>query len=85
MLNQIMAALGIPRVESASKGLGIKSAGNWQRTPELSARIAQALALADAARTRVRFLADSNRQQIDMLAVAAGRFDCTPVTYSRPL
>ena len=61
----------------------LKTSGDWQRSPELSARLARALALTDAARTRVRFLADSNRQRIDMLANAAGRFDCTPATYGR--
>jgi hypothetical protein len=80
----------IDAIESALLAFGesvghLKSSGNWQSSPELSARIRQALALADSARTRVRFLADSNRQRIDMLAVAAGRFDCTPVTYSRSL
>ena len=61
----------------------LKSFGDWQRSPELSARLAKALSLADAARTRVRYLADSNRQRIDLLAIAAGRFDCTPATYGR--
>jgi hypothetical protein len=62
----------------------LKSSGGWQRSPELSARLARALALADGARTRVRHLADRNRQQLDLLARAAGRFDCTPATYGRP-
>lgn len=61
----------------------LRSSGGWQRSPELSARLAKAMALADAARTRVRYLADNNRQKLDMLATAAGRFDCTPATYGR--
>ena len=62
----------------------VKSSGGWQRSPELSARVRDALKLADAARTRVRVLADRTQQRIDLLAAAAGRFDVTPVTYSRP-
>ncbi len=61
----------------------LRTSGGWQQSPELSARLTKALGLADAARTRVRFLADSNRQQIDLLATATGRFDCTPATYGR--
>ena len=78
----------IEAIESALPAFGdsirqLKSSGGWQRSPELSARLARALALADAARTRVRYLADGNRQKLDLLATAAGRFDCTPVTYGR--
>jgi len=62
----------------------LKSTGGWQRSPRLPARVAEALKLAEAARVRVRYLADRTRQRIDMLAVAAGRFDCTPATYDRP-
>ena len=79
----------IDAIEGALPAFGasieqLKSSGGWQRSPELSARLARALALADAARTRVRYLADRTTQQIDMLATAAGRFDCTPATYARP-
>ena len=78
----------IVAIETSLKAFGdsvatIRSVGNWERSPELSARLSEALRLADAARTRVRYLADSNRQQLDMLAMAAGRFDHTPVTYGR--
>ena len=78
----------IEAIESTLPAFGesvgqLKSSGDWQRSPELSASLARALALADAARTRVRYLADNNRQLLDMLATAAGRFDCTPVTYGR--
>nr|WP_047169465.1 hypothetical protein [Sphingomonas sp. Y57] len=53
-------------------------------SPQLRARLEEAMHLADGARARVRYLADRTRQQIDLLAVAAGRFDCTPATYGRP-
>jgi hypothetical protein len=75
-IENTLAAFG----ESAGQ---LRSFGDWQRSPELSAHLSRALSLADAARTRVRYLADGNRQQLDMLAAAAGRFDCTPVTYGR--
>lgn len=67
---------------AALKSSGKSSSGR-QRPPGLSARLEQALKLADAARIRVRYLADRTQQQIDMLATAAGRFDCTPATYAR--
>ena len=78
----------IEAIEGALPAFGasireLRSSGSWQQSPELSARLAKAIALADAARTRVRFMADSNRQRIDLLAIAAGRFDCTPATYGR--
>ena len=62
----------------------LRSSGGWQKSADLSARLSQAMALADAARTRIRYLADNNRRKLDMLATAAGRFDCTPATYGRP-
>ena len=61
-----------------------KPSGGRERSPGLSARLEQAFKLADVARIRVHYLADRTRQQIDMLATAAGRFDCTPATYARP-
>lgn len=61
----------------------MKSVGGWHVSPGLSERLAKAMSLADAARTRVRFLADTNRQRIDLLATVSGRFDCTPATYGR--
>jgi len=62
----------------------VKSSGGWERSPELSPRLDKALKLADSARARIRYLADRNQQRIEMLAAAAGRFDCTPATYARP-
>jgi len=59
----------------------LKSPGGWVQAPGLSARVARAIELADAARIRVCYLADRTQQQIDMLAAAAGRFDCMPATY----
>ena len=70
-------------LKSSGKSSG-KPSGGRERSPGLSASLEQALKLADVARIRVHYLADRTRQQIDMLATAAGRFDCTPATYARP-
>lgn len=61
----------------------LRSSGGWQQSPELFARLKRALALANAARVRVRYLADGNQRQAEMLAKATGRFDCTPIAYTR--
>ncbi|RYD95475.1 MAG: hypothetical protein EOP61_19695 [Sphingomonadales bacterium] len=66
-------AQDIDAIEGALPAFGasvqaLKSPGGWQRSPGFSARLEQALALADAARTRVRYLADRTQQHIDMLA-----------------
>lgn len=76
----------IDAIEAALPAFGesvaaLKSPGVLHRTPGLQARLAEAMSLADAARARVRYLADRTQQRIDMLANAAGRFDCTPATY----
>lgn len=62
----------------------LKAVGAWEGSPRLSARLVEAMKLADGARARVRYLADRTQQQIDMLATAAGRFDAVPATYARP-
>ena len=79
----------IEAIEAALPAFGqsvaaLKSPGVLNRTPGLSVRLAEAMKLADAARARVRYLADRTQQRIDMLATAAGRFDCTPAVYGRP-
>ncbi len=63
---------------------GLRSGGTWRQTPGVIERLVKAFELAEAARVRVRYLADRNQQRIDLLATAAGRFDCTPAVYSRP-
>lgn len=79
----------VAAIEAALPAFGqcvadLKTPGGGLPSPGLPARLKQALALADAARARVRYLADRTQQRIDMLAAAAGRFDCTPATYGRP-
>lgn len=78
-IDAIEAAL--PALGRSVEALDTLDRGNL--SPERRARLEEAMRLADGARTRVRYLADRARQQIDMLAVAAGRFDCTPATYDR--
>jgi hypothetical protein len=63
---------------------GLRTDGMWQKKPEILDRLRSAIALADAARVRIRYLSDRNQRRIDLLAAAAGRFDCAPATYSRP-
>lgn len=77
-INAIEAALPAFRQSIAA----LKSPGSFSKTPGLLARLAEAMKLADAARVRVHYLADRTQQRIDMLATAAGRFDCTPATYN---
>lgn len=78
----------IDAIEAALPAFGssvgaLKTPGAWQQAPGLFARLEKAMALADVARTRALCLADHNRQRIDLLAAAAGRFDATPATYGR--
>jgi hypothetical protein len=79
----------IDAIEAALPAFGrcveaLGAPGDWTSPPGVRARLEEAMRLADGARARVRYLTDRTQQQIDMLAVAAGRFDCTPATYARP-
>ncbi|KQX26121.1 MULTISPECIES: hypothetical protein [unclassified Sphingomonas] len=79
----------IDAIETALPAFGrsveaLGAPGDWTTSPGVRARLEEAMRLADGARARVRYLADRTQQRIDMLAVAAGRFDCTPATYGRP-
>jgi len=47
----------------------VRSIGGWRDTPDVAARLAHALQLADAARARVNYLADATRRRLDHLAV----------------
>ncbi|KKC25290.1 hypothetical protein [Sphingomonas sp. SRS2] len=86
----LIAALDAHDIEAIEAALplfgqsvaALKSPGVFNKTPGLSARLAEAMKLADSARARIRYLADRTQQRIDMLATAAGRFDCTPATYA---
>jgi len=49
---------------------GVRQAGSWRDTPDISIRLTRALQLADAARARIHYLADRTRRQLDHLAVS---------------
>lgn len=51
----------------------VAATGGWRESPELSARIVQALRLAEAAGGRINYLADDNRRRIERLTTLAGR------------
>jgi hypothetical protein len=53
----------------------LKNSRSWQQTPANVDRLRHALALADSARIRLQYLADSNHRRMDLLAVAAGHID----------
>lgn len=87
----LVAALDAQDVDAIEKALPdlsarvaqMKAQGVWAPSPRLKASLLEAMGSVDAARLRLRYLADRNQQHIDMLAEAAGRFDCTPATYGR--
>jgi hypothetical protein len=87
----LVAALDAQDVDAIEKTLPdltarvaeMKARGAWAPSPRLKQSLLAALQIVDGARFRLRYLADRNQQHIDMLAEAAGRFDCTPATYSR--
>ena len=51
---------------------GVKAVAGWRETPDLLRKLAEALALADAARVRVNFLTDRARRRLELLGVATG-------------
>jgi len=63
---------------------GLRTPGAWIQVPGVLDRLQKAYALSEEARVRARYLADRNQQRLDLLAAAAGRFDCAPATYGRP-
>jgi hypothetical protein len=46
---------------------GVRAEGAWHDRQEIVARITHALQLADAARTRIAYLSDRTRRQLDRL------------------
>lgn len=51
----------------------VKAAGGWRDLEPVRARAARVLALIEAARIRVNFLTDQNRQRIETLAALRGQ------------
>lgn len=58
----------------------VRAAGGWRDNPEIIDQVASIFALTDAARVRVNFLTDMNRQRLDALNAARG----LTATYARP-
>ena len=51
----------------------VKAAGGWRDIEAVKTRAARVLALIEAARIRVNFLTDQNRQRIEALAALRGQ------------
>ncbi len=56
----------------------VKATAAWSDQPDILERIRHALALTEAARTRVYYLADRNRRRLELLAGAVGAERGTP-------
>lgn len=77
----LVAALdgeGAPAIEASVARFraalaAVQQVGDWQPSPELKQRLADALVMADAARIRTNLLADRTRRQIDRLSRAGAR------------
>lgn len=77
----------VTAIEAASAAFrdavtAIQTAGGWRDTPELKARIADAMAQAEAARLRCAYYADANRRRLDGLA-ALGANIAPAIAYGR--
>lgn len=59
----------------------VRDEGAWRDTQEVTGRIREIMPLVEAARVRVNFLTDLNRQRVDTLAHHRGRL--TLSTYKR--
>lgn len=78
---RLISALDASDVEAIMESVGefreaveeIRSIGIWKETPKVAEVVGNIRRLSDAARIRVNFLTDLNRQRIDVLAAARGR------------
>ena|SRR3712207_3854485 len=51
----------------------VRAQGGWRADPSVRGKVAHVAALADAARRRVNFLTDRNRQRLERIASASDR------------
>lgn len=58
----------------------VRTTGGWRETPELKARVAEAMAETEAARLRCAYYGDAARRKLDKLA-ALGASVPTAMTY----
>lgn len=56
----------------------VRAAGGWRDHPEIIDRVVRIYQLSEAARIRVNFLTDMNRQRIEALAAVRGRATGAP-------
>ena len=59
----------------------VREEGAWRDTQEVTGRIREIMPLVEAARVRVNFLTDLNRQTVDLMAQHGGRMSLS--TYKR--
>lgn len=59
----------------------VREEGAWRDTQEVTGRIREIMPLVEAARVRVNFLTDLNRQSVDLMAHHSGRMSLS--TYKR--
>ena len=77
----LIAALDAQDVDALEGMLGdfrdavdtVRAQGGWRADPSVQGKVARVAALADAARLRVNFLTDRNRQRLERLASVDGR------------
>lgn len=60
----------------------VQSAGGWRETPELKARVAEALAQTEAARLRCAYYGDAARRKLDKLTALGANIPAA-MTYGR--
>ena len=70
-------------VEAAMADLGecvtaVRAIGGWRATPAIMDHLVEGLALAEAARIRINYLADRNHRRLDLLMATAGAQRPTP-------
>ena len=77
----LIRALDANEIEAVESAVGdlyeavneVRAAGAWRRDESLKARAKRVLALIEAARIRVNFLTDRNRERLEQLAALRGR------------
>lgn len=77
----LIAALDANDVEAVERAVAnlheavneVKAAGGWRDEASVKTRAKRVLALIEAARVRVNFLTDRNRERIEQLAALRGR------------
>ncbi|SNS84599.1 hypothetical protein SAMN06295912_11923 [Sphingomonas laterariae] len=77
-----VAAIEAATADFRDATAAVQATGGWRETPELKARIAEAMAEADAARLRSAYYGDATRRRLEGLA-ALGANIPAPIAYGR--